>query len=68
LRIYFCKWSADLKNQLGVVSILVSAARQIQPSEETFYAQRASRILDLLARTLRAQLASSMQTGRIFID
>jgi tetratricopeptide (TPR) repeat protein len=48
--------------------LLNDAGRQIDRSEEIFYAQRASRILDLFARTLRAQLSSSMQTGRIFID
>jgi hypothetical protein len=60
--------SISLTDLARWTQLLNDAARQIQLSEEIFYAQRASRILDLFARTLRAQVSSSMQTGRIFID
>lgn len=48
--------------------LLNDAAGRVTASEEGFYAQRASRALDLFARALRAMGASSLQTGRIFIE
>jgi tetratricopeptide (TPR) repeat protein len=48
--------------------LLNDAGARVTASEEGFYAQRASRMLDLFARTLRAMGASSLQTGRIFIE
>jgi tetratricopeptide (TPR) repeat protein len=48
--------------------LLNDAAARVTASEEGFYAQRASRTLDLFARALRAMGASSLQTGRIFIE
>jgi tetratricopeptide (TPR) repeat protein len=48
--------------------LLNDAASRVTASEESFYAQRASQTLDLFARALRAMGASSLQTGRVFIE
>lgn len=48
--------------------LLNDAGARVTASEEGFYAQRASRTLELFARALRAMGASSLQTGRIFIE
>lgn len=48
--------------------LLHDAATRVTASEESFYAKRATQTLDLFARALRAMGASSLQTGRIFIE
>ncbi|MBK8090799.1 MAG: tetratricopeptide repeat protein [Verrucomicrobiaceae bacterium] len=49
-------------------SLLNDSASRITASEEQLYAMRATRMLDLFARVLRAHAASSTATGRIFIQ
>jgi len=48
--------------------LLTDSKNRLTNSEERHYADRAVRVLDLFARTLRAYTASSPATGKIFIQ
>lgn len=60
--------SIPLSDLAGWTQLLNDAGARVTASEEGFYAQRASRMLDLFARAMRGMSASSLQTGRIFIE